>query len=248
MVFLRNLAAVMFVVALPLLLVTSNVRFLANEVRFYERGFGKFDVEERTGLERSELDRAAREIIEYFNNDAERLDIQVQQDGELVPLYSAKEVLHMVDVKDLFRLIFRVQEVTLAFVAAYIVAVFVWAREASLRVLAKQVLIGLGVLLGVVLAVGVFAAIGFESLWRQFHLLSFSNDLWELNPRTDRLIQMFPVDFWQESTFVLAAITAIEMGILGALSAAYLLLPGRGAEPARPAAPTLPERAGEQAP
>jgi integral membrane protein (TIGR01906 family) len=169
------------------------------------------------------------------------------QEGELVPLFSEKEVLHMVDVKDLFRWLFLTQEVTLAFVAVYMVAVFVWAREASLRILAKQVLIGLGVLLGVVLAVGVFAVIGFEDLWRQFHLLSFSNDLWELDPRTDRLIQMFPVDFWQESTFILAAITAAEMAVLAALSTAYLLRRGGGrAEPARPQA-LLPERAGESA-
>jgi integral membrane protein (TIGR01906 family) len=244
--FLRNLAAVMFVVALPLLLVTSNVRFLANEVRFYERGFDKYDVEEDTGLERSELDRSAREIIDYFNNDAERLDIQVMQDGELVPLFSEKEVLHMVDVKDLFQWLFLTQEITLAFVAAYTVAVFVWAREASLRLLAKQVLVGLGVLLGVVLAVGVFAVIGFEDLWRQFHLLSFSNDLWELDPRTDRLIQMFPVDFWQESTFILAAITAAEMLLLAALSAGYLLRRGGGRTQLERPQTLLPERAGQQ--
>jgi integral membrane protein (TIGR01906 family) len=246
-VFLRNLAAVMFVVALPLLLVTSNVRFLANEVRFYERGFDNHDVEETTGLARSELDRAAREIIEYFNNDAERLDIQVEQNGQVVPLFSEQEILHMVDVKDLFQWLFTVQEVTLAFVAAYLVAVFVWAREASLRILAKQVLIGLAVLLGVVVLVGLFAVVGFEDLWRQFHLLSFSNDLWELDPDTDRLIQMFPVDFWQESTFILAAITAVEMAILAGLSAFVLLRKGGGSsEPAPPVA-LLPERAGESA-
>ena len=47
-------------------------------------------------------------------------------------------------------------------------------------------------------AVGVL--IGFDDLFRQFHLLSFANDFWLLDPRTDHLIQMFPQGFWFDVT------------------------------------------------
>ena len=61
-VLLSRIAAVAFVIALPVFLVTTNVRYLAGEQRFYERGFRVHDADLTTGLPLSELDRAAGEI------------------------------------------------------------------------------------------------------------------------------------------------------------------------------------------
>jgi hypothetical protein len=70
-------AAALYVLALPVFLVTSNVRFLAGEVRFYERGFREYGAVEATGLPLPELDRAAEEIVDYFEDDADTLRIVV---------------------------------------------------------------------------------------------------------------------------------------------------------------------------
>ena len=67
MAILPKLATVGFVVALPVLIVTSNIRFLTGEVRFYERGFREYDAAETTGIPLPELDRAAQEIRVFFD-------------------------------------------------------------------------------------------------------------------------------------------------------------------------------------
>ena len=59
----------MFVVSIPLLLITSNIRWAASEVRLYHYSFDRYDAEERTGIARSDLDRAADELVAYFHND-----------------------------------------------------------------------------------------------------------------------------------------------------------------------------------
>jgi integral membrane protein (TIGR01906 family) len=234
---LSRLATGLFVLALPVLLVTSNVRFLAGEVRLYERGFRDFDSDRRTGLSLAELDRSAANIVDYFEDDRDLLRIRVVDDGEEEALFSSKEVQHMRDVKSLMQAVFRANEVSLAFVLTYIAGVFAWAGAGSLRRLAWEALAGMGVAVACVGVVGLFAAIGFDSTWRQFHELVFSNDLWQLNPATDRLIQMFPEPFWKRETFILAGITIGEAVAIVAVAVACLVFGRRTSTEPRPDAP-----------
>ncbi|MCK9520340.1 MAG: TIGR01906 family membrane protein [Dehalococcoidia bacterium] len=223
MTFLSRLGAALFVVAIPLLLVTSNVRFFAGEVRFYERGFREFNADQATGVPLPELDRAARSMIDYFENDSDTLRILVTDDGEEVSLFNARETEHMQDVKQVMRVLFRVNEVALAYVLTYVVAVYLWSGERNLRSLARLSLLGVG--LGVVVtgAIGAFAVAGFDLAWTTFHEILFRNDLWQLDPDTDRLIQMFPESFWEESTYIIGIMTFAEATAIVIAATLYLL-------------------------
>ena len=117
---------------------------------------------------------------------------------------------------------FRIQEAAVLFVLAYIVFVFVWAKEGSFRSLAKQILTSGLVTLVVVGALGIVAVNGFHGAFDQFHVIVFDNDLWKLNPARDHLIQMFPEAFWQDVTILVGLVTLAEFGLLAALSAIYL--------------------------
>ena len=108
------------------------------------------------------------------------------------------------------------------FVLAYVVAVFIWAKEGTFRSLARQVLTSGLVTLVVVGALGVVAVSGFEGAFNQFHVIAFDNDFWKLNPSRDHLIQMFPEAFWQDVSIWVGLATLAEMGILSLLSAIYL--------------------------
>ena len=39
----------------------------------------------------------------------------------------------------------------------------------------------------------------FDDLFLNFHLISFNNDLWLLNPETDNLIKLFPQQFFYDA-------------------------------------------------
>jgi len=224
---LRRVATVLFVLSIPLLLITSNVRWAANEPRLYEYSFDHYDAETRTGIARNELDYAARDLIRYFNDDRPTIRTLVTQDGETVPLYNERETSHLHDVKNLFRTVFRAQEASLAFALVYVVGLFVWASEASLRFLARTVLASSLFTLALLGLVAIGSLVGFNDLWTRFHMLAFTNDLWKLDPNTDHLIQMFPEDFWLDATLLVAGLTAVEALALLAASAAYLRLPLR---------------------
>ena len=125
---IRILAATLFVISIPVALVTSNIRFVANEERVYRYAIDEYNAVAKTGIERDELLRASAEIRDYFNNDQETLAIRVQEDGREVSLFNARETAHMEDVKDRFQAVNRAQEFSVIYALGYIAVVALWAR------------------------------------------------------------------------------------------------------------------------
>ena len=223
----RSLATIIFVLAVPVALVTSNIRFLANEPRVYRYAVDEYDAVRTTGIERAELLRGGAELRRYFNNDQETLSIRVQRDGRDVNLFNPRETVHLADVKDRFLLVNRLQEFSVLYVLAYATVVILWAKELLVRSLAVQVVIGCGLLLATVGAVGVFSVVGFETAWTDFHRLIFSNDFWRLNPTTDHLIQMFPLAFWESIVFFIGLMIAAETALILIAAGIYLSVTGK---------------------
>ncbi len=220
-------ASVLFVLALPVLAVTTNIRIAASELRVYEWAFERYGAQERTGLEREELTRAAREIIAYFENDADELRIIVTIDGEETNLFNAREVQHMADVKAVMRALFRLQEVALAYVLAYPVLRYLWAREAPLSSLAREVLAGAGLGIGLLGLAAAAVMMRFDAAWTTLHEVLFRNDLWRLDPARDRLIQMFPEPFWQDISLIIGVAALAELTIAGLVAGIGLVLAWR---------------------
>jgi integral membrane protein (TIGR01906 family) len=218
----RQLTALLFIIALPIALITTTIRVAVNEPKLYEYATDHYNTPATTGIERSELLRASGELREYFNNDEDTIFVRVQQDGSPVSLFNPRETEHLRDVKTLMQRTFRVQEAAVVYVLAYIVFVFIWSKEGGFRRLAMEILTSGLVTLLVIGALGVVAATGFDSAWDQFHVIAFSNDLWQLDPDTDHLIQMFPEAFWEDVTIGIGLLGLLEMGVACALAAIYL--------------------------
>ncbi len=74
------------------------------------------------------------------------------------------------------------------------------------------------------LALGLGALFAFDQLFLQFHLLSFANDFWLLDPTRDYLIMLFPQGFWYDATLFGALATAGMAIIFGGVGGGYLIL------------------------
>jgi integral membrane protein (TIGR01906 family) len=221
--FARSLATILFVIALPVALVTTNIRVLANAPLVYDYSFDRYDAEQTTGLSRSDLDAVGGALRDYFNNGEKTFYKTVKEDGLEQSVFNARETRHMEDVKSLFVMVNRAQEISVVFVLLYAVGFFIWARDGQIRQLATQCLMGLALGIVAVGGIGVVAAFGFDAAFERFHTLAFANDLWKLNPATDHLIQMFPEPFWRDMTILLGAMCAVEALAIAAVSVVYLI-------------------------
>jgi integral membrane protein (TIGR01906 family) len=209
---LRIAAKSLFVLCLPLLLFSASIAGAANSLALYEYGFNKYNVSQTTGLDEAELERAARGLIHYFNSDEEYIDIVVSKDGRPFVLFNEREVQHLKDVKELFRFDYWIALGTLAYALGF-VAFTAWRR--TWRELARGLIRGSGLTLALMLVLGLGTLFNFEQLFLQFHLLSFANELWQLDPNKDYLIMLFPGGFWYDATVFIAAGTALGAAVLG---------------------------------
>jgi integral membrane protein (TIGR01906 family) len=206
----------LFVLCLPLLLFTASVTWAANSLWLYEYGFNKYDVDRTTSLAPAELEKAARGLIGYFNSGDEDISLTVTKDGQPFTLFNEREVGHLRDVKGLFRLVYKILLGTAAYALVFTgLSFFLWRDR---RNLARGLLWGGGLSLALMAALGLGALFNFDWLFWQFHLISFANDLWLLDPAHDYLIMLFPQGFWYDAAIfcVLAAVTgAVILGGVG---------------------------------
>ena len=217
---IKEIAKWLFVICLPVMLLTASVTWAANSGWLYRYGFDKYNVGETTGLEKTELDKAADGLISYFNSGDELIDITVVKDDEPFQLFNDREVGHLKDVKALFRLVYWLLLGTLVYGLAYIV-VSLFVRKDKGAV-AQGLLYGGGLTLVLIAALGIAILADFDGFFYRFHLISFANDLWMLNPATDYLIMLFPQGFWYDAALFCVITTILGALILGGVGWWYL--------------------------
>jgi integral membrane protein (TIGR01906 family) len=64
-------------------------------------------------------------------------------------------------------------------------------------------------LAGAVVVVGALFALFFEAAFEVFHRLLFAGGSYTFDPRQERLVQLFPEDFWSETSIALAVVILV---------------------------------------
>jgi len=217
---LASMAQWLFILCLPLLLAAGSIGGAVNSQWLYEYGFQKYNVSQTTGLAESELKKAASGLISYFNSEEELISLTVIKDSKPFVLFNDKEVAHLKDVKGLIWLNYKVSLATFIYTFLYIVAILFWRKEKQR--LAKDVLYGSGLTLVLMVLLGIGVLLNFDQLFLQFHLLSFANNLWMLDPSKDYLIMLFPGGFWYDAALFCVLATLGGTVILGGVAWGYL--------------------------
>ena len=201
---------IVFAACLPVFLIAINVGYITDSDWLYNYNWWRNGVPERTGLPVEELDSAADQIKDYFHNDVERLDVRVNTSRGEISLFDEREVLHMIDVKMLFRYVSDVAVWT-GLILTLCAVIGLLIRRSQFFASMSRWLRWCALVWGVVIAVVVvIAIIDFTWIFTQFHLISFTNDLWQLDPFRHYLLLLFPERFFLEATLFIAILTVIQ--------------------------------------
>jgi integral membrane protein (TIGR01906 family) len=123
-----------------------------------------------------------------------------------VPVLNDRERAHMRDVRGVFAGFF-------ALVALAAVVLVVAARRAvgteARRAIWRQVSGGARGLAIALAVVGTIAVLAFDAAFEVFHRLFFSAGSYTFDPRTDRLVQLFPDRFWFETSAAVGVVTLV---------------------------------------
>ena len=141
--------------------------------------------------------------------------------GEERPLFNQNELIHMRDVKGLVRGVYAVQLITGVYLLGYVVAVLAFSGGKSLRKIAGQIIrpevMAELLTIAMVGALGIASLVGFDFLFEQFHVISFSNELWRLDPRENYLTRLFTQGFFLDATILVAGSVIVQALLLMAL-------------------------------
>jgi integral membrane protein (TIGR01906 family) len=219
---LRIVGTILVAFALPVLLLTQSVRAVTLDTDFYMREFAKYHIGQVTRLSDPQLRGITQGFVDYFQAPPGPIDLYVTLAGHDQALFNDREVQHMVDVQTLMERVFQARFMASIALMLGIVAIAAGGLTSAGPALARAGLIGGGI---TVLLIGLLALgsmIDFETLFLQFHYLSFSNSLWLLDPATDRLIQLFPEGFFYDAALRIGLQTVGEGIVIGIGSAIAL--------------------------
>ena len=222
-----TLSGLLFVVCVPLFLTTAAVAWAFNDSGLYHRGFQKYNVSRITGIEETDLRQVGAELRGYFNSFDEPLAIKARIYGEEQDLFNEREVLHMKDVKHLVWGVYVVALLSGLYLAGTVITSLKRRSRYACRQLGRRVVWGGGLTVGLIVLFGLFAITGFDSLFTTFHRISFANDLWQLDPRRDYLVMLFPLGFWFDATVSVALRAIAGALVLIAVGSVLLLYLGR---------------------
>jgi integral membrane protein (TIGR01906 family) len=141
------------------------------------------------------------------------------------PVLNERERGHMRDVRGVFIGFFAV-----ALVALVAAALITSRRDRAGRRASWAAIRGGSVGLVVVLVVaGAIALVAFDALFETFHQLFFPGGSYTFDPATERLVQLFPFQFWQETAIAVGVVSAVLATVVAGVATRRL---------ARPADPT----------
>ncbi len=128
------------------------------------------------------------------------------------PVYNAREVSHMADVRAVFQAVFRVWQISL--ILLLLIGFILWQKRER-RALGSAIQWGGLLTSGVIVFIGLFAVFAWQSWFSTFHLFFFKPGSW-LFSYSDTLIRLFPVEFWFDATLTISALSLVG-GLLLAL-------------------------------
>jgi len=210
----------LFILCLPVLLVTASLGWAVNSQWLYNYGFYKYSVNQTPQLAEFDLEEIASELISYFNSDEGYITLTAVKDGKPFELFTAEEIIHFKDVKGLIWLDYWLLLGTLIYALAYAGVSLFWQRRRYWHRLAWGVVGGSSITLILMLALGSGILLGFDQLFLQFHLLLFSNEFWSAE---GYMLLLFRPDFFYDAAKFCAGITVGLAIILGGVGVGYLV-------------------------
>ncbi|MDR3021256.1 MAG: TIGR01906 family membrane protein [Clostridiales bacterium] len=192
---LFKLCAIANVLCLILIILYASVCLPTFSMWFYRWQYKLHDTANLIGVSNTDLEMLTRNLMRYILGFDDNLQINVSVSGTVRPFFSDVEISHMKDVKSLFMGAFFVVCASLAIFLMTLVLCVIKGREHK-KILYKTYIIASILTICIFTFLALWSIIDFESIFILFHKMFFNNQDWLLDPSTDFLIVMYPIEFF----------------------------------------------------
>lgn len=165
-------------ILIPIILIFIFSMAIGFSKNYYLYEFNRIKPENELNIDPKFIRYAAQVIAEYLSEKRDNLEVPGFKN-----FFNEREIEHMKDVKNIFRYL-----IYLTIIIG--VLIFVLIKKQDLPNIFHFSFIP------IIIFLILYIFIPFDKLFIDFHLILFKNDLWLLNPETDRLIVLLPEEFF----------------------------------------------------
>lgn len=183
---------ILLIIIVPLLVLLLNFQFVVFDTNYFTMQLESNNVMENTKMEKEELITVMDEVFDYLKGDRDNFNIYGVVGSKYQEVFNEREKLHMTDVQILFIKGFFIRNILFLVVLLSSIYLFIVDKRKLLisfifGALFFTILIGLS---------SIIIYQDFNKYFTIFHKIFFSNDLWLLNPNTDILINIVPLNYF----------------------------------------------------
>lgn len=189
---------------------------------YYENEYTRYQVADDVHMEMNDLLSVTDEMMAYLRGSRDDLNIDTVVDGMPREFFNAREKAHMADVRNLFLGGLALRRLCL-FLAAASVALLALLKVPLKHLLPRMLCAGTVLFLGVTALLAGIISTDFTKYFIIFHKIFFTNDLWQLDPRTDLLINIVPEPFFMDTAARIGITFFLMTGALFLLCLACIL-------------------------
>ena len=165
-----------------------------------KEGFLQFSDTAHLSVKASSYEDYAAAISGYLDGKTDDMQVSDPENpGHKKDAFSEKENLHMQDVRGIVNLLKSMRWLGGGLALALIAGLYLFGKDQRSRLM-KQVFQGFSdgalALLSAAAGIGIWGVVNFDGLFWAFHEIGFANDLWLLNPATDLLVALMPMEFF----------------------------------------------------
>lgn len=198
-----------------------QVSYVAFDMVYYLQEYDKYQVAEKVSISHEELAFVTESMIQYLSGETEDLNVTVSINGYRRDFFNEKELLHMVDVKNLLSSVLQLKQ-PLAVLSIAALCYMLFVHKTRLYHIARGFLIGIPMLLATCGIAGLVVSTNFTYFFVLFHKMLFKNQLWQLDERTDLLINIVPEPFFIDMALRIVVCFSFWMICILSVAAAYL--------------------------
>lgn len=193
---MKNILFIISTFALPLLILLTSTELIAFDVSYYKNQYRKYNIAEKLVIEEMDLLDSTEKLLDYLKDERKDLDFKTTINGHEQEFFSSRDKLHMIDVKNLFMIGRKIRNIILIFL---LLEMLVLAYNKNMRFDTGDFFLSSSVIgISPIILLVILINIDFYKYFTIFHEIFFNNDLWLLDPNTDRLVNIFPESFFSD--------------------------------------------------
>ncbi|WP_169922825.1 TIGR01906 family membrane protein [Ezakiella peruensis] len=205
-IFRIKTSKIILIIAISFMLLIAAIFYQGFNKRTYKKVYGQTNISENTGYSEEDY---LKEVDNYKDYLLKSKDLALTSDNR----YTENEILHMEDVRDIFK-----GAKTFALVTFVIAVIFILIMDKkNLMEFLKFSLI-----IPFAPAVLILPAIfNFDKFWTFFHKILFRNDLWLMDPNESLMINLLPGEIF--NAIVIKVIISFLIAWLVFMGLIYIL-------------------------